>query len=237
MQQIKASIIIPTLNEEGHIKNLLTNLKEQDQGFEIIIVDGGSKDKTIKLIKKFPNVKLLKFKNQVALQRHKGAASASGKILIFLDADVKLPADFLQKSLKDFKKRKLKIACPYYFPTPFSPLIFSIYAFFNLVFFLFQKIAPSGAGSCIFVDKIFYMESGGFNQNYKFEDIEFIRRAAKISKFGMLKSYIFVSDRRFRNKGILRMLLTYLLLSFLFLIGAFKIANRISYSYDQDNLK
>ena len=60
------SIIIPTLNEENNIKNIIYDLKKQSYPtnlFEIIIIDDNSKDNTIKIIKSYQrdmdNLKLL----------------------------------------------------------------------------------------------------------------------------------------------------------------------------------
>ena len=61
---VEISIVIPTLNEEKHIRKLLKTLRRQTyKDFEIIIIDGDSKDDTKKIIKKFaklhPRVKLI----------------------------------------------------------------------------------------------------------------------------------------------------------------------------------
>jgi glycosyltransferase involved in cell wall biosynthesis len=232
-RKFKVSIIIPCLNEEKYIGDLLSNLENQiDTGSEIIVVDGNSKDKTIKIIRKFPKVKLLKGKPQVATQRHKGAIESKTDTLVFLDADTKLPAKFLSSSLKEFNQRGLKIACPFYLPYPYSFSTFIIYIIFDLLFLIFQKIFPSGAGSCVIVQKTLYKKTGGFDPKYKFDDIQFIRRASKYGRFGILKQFVYVSDRRFREYGNLSMLLTYLILSALFMIGAFKLANRVPYSFN-----
>ena len=46
----KISIIVPTLNEEKNIKDFLDSLEKQTwTNFEIIVVDGGSTDKTINI--------------------------------------------------------------------------------------------------------------------------------------------------------------------------------------------
>ena len=54
------SIIIPTLNEEENIENLLNNLKSLKGDFEVIFSDGGSLDKTVEIIKNFGNYKIIK---------------------------------------------------------------------------------------------------------------------------------------------------------------------------------
>jgi len=51
------SIIIPTLNEETHIAKTLTHTLKLKGNFEILVVDGGSDDRTLEIVKDFPEVK------------------------------------------------------------------------------------------------------------------------------------------------------------------------------------
>lgn len=96
------SIIIPTLNEEQALPNLLSDLEHQSyQEFELFIVDGGSSDKTQSIVKDFQksnsNTTLLtSTKQNVSHQRNLGAKKANGRYLIFLDADTRIPHYFLE---------------------------------------------------------------------------------------------------------------------------------------------
>lgn len=70
------SIIIPVLNEEDSIKNLLQQLQAyRRQGHEIIVVDGGSKDDTCSISKKLSD-KLISSNSGRAIQMNNGAAEA-----------------------------------------------------------------------------------------------------------------------------------------------------------------
>jgi hypothetical protein len=71
----------------------------------------------------------------------------------------------------------------------------------------------------------------GFDPNLNFDDIELIRRLSKQYRFGIVNRRIFVSDRRYREYGVLRMFLRYLLMSFLFATSRFGWANRIDYEF------
>ena len=57
MENVTLSIFVPCLNEESNIKNTLNNIKEAiiNISYEILIVDDGSKDNTIKIVEKFAN--------------------------------------------------------------------------------------------------------------------------------------------------------------------------------------
>ena len=90
MIKLKISVIIPTLNCEDTIYNCLNSLKDQNleekTSLEIIIIDGGSTDKTIDEIKKF-NVKIFKDHKSLGSSRSLGVKMATGNYIVFIDAD------------------------------------------------------------------------------------------------------------------------------------------------------
>jgi glycosyltransferase involved in cell wall biosynthesis len=88
----KISLVIPTLNEERNLPIVLKEIKNffkqrSDYTHEIIIVDGHSKDRTVKIAKKF-GCKILydEFGKGSALM--KGIKAANGGIIVTMDADV-----------------------------------------------------------------------------------------------------------------------------------------------------
>ncbi|MHA1628810.1 MAG: glycosyltransferase [Candidatus Heimdallarchaeota archaeon] len=96
------SIILPTLNEENNIEKCLQSLRSQNySNFEIILSDGGSKDKTVKLAKKYVDKIIIKDdtpdewvgKNYGC---HLGYEQAQGEILLFTDADTVHAPDALR---------------------------------------------------------------------------------------------------------------------------------------------
>ena len=105
------SIVIPTLNEEKYLSFLLGSIKKQNfQDFEVIVADANSEDKTIEVAKK-ENCKIVLSGGRLpAKEKNKGALSAKGDVILFLDADIVLPDNFLRDSLREFKKRNLDIA-------------------------------------------------------------------------------------------------------------------------------
>ncbi len=103
------SIIIVTFNGERFIKELLNSIKSQTyQVFEIIIIDNDSKDKTIRIIEEFKDVKLIKSFENIGYTGalNIGITESKGEYILILNQDTKLDRDFLKNGLKGFKDKK-----------------------------------------------------------------------------------------------------------------------------------
>lgn len=101
----KFSIIIPVYNVEKYIKKCLDSVLNQTyKDYEVIVVDDGTEDDSIKLIEDYP-VKIVHQKNQgLSAARNHGAKIAKGEYIIFLDSDDYWNKDLLKKissSIKD----------------------------------------------------------------------------------------------------------------------------------------
>lgn len=90
------SIIIPVLNEEKEIEKSLKHLRKFRTQSEIILVDGGSKDKTIEIASRFDYVTIVSSRRERAQQMNAGAKVAEGDVLLFLHADTYLPIDAIE---------------------------------------------------------------------------------------------------------------------------------------------
>jgi glycosyltransferase involved in cell wall biosynthesis len=231
------SVIIPTLNEERNVGALLSDVASQSRRpDEVLVVDAGSEDGTVAVVRRFPFARFLEGRPPVACGRNLGGRSATGDVLVFLDADVRLPARFLEGFLAGFERRGLDIACPLYVPHDSTPAIEGFHALFNLLTRASQRTLPSGAGHCLAVKGEVFRESKGFDPSLKFDDIELIRRLAKGRRFGIVEQRVFVSDRRYREHGTPRMMLRYALMALVFALGKFAWANRIDYEFgDHDH--
>lgn len=85
------SIIIPAYNEERALPQTLTHLCRQAGEYEILLVDGGSTDRTVQVAKAYSQVTVLNSAKGRASQMNAGAAQSQGEWLLFLHADTTLP--------------------------------------------------------------------------------------------------------------------------------------------------
>jgi glycosyltransferase involved in cell wall biosynthesis len=230
---MRASIVIPTLNEENYVGSLLSDIARQTRkAHEVIVVDGNSKDATASVVEWFPGVDLMSGSPPVASQRNLGGRKASGDIVVFLDADVRLPETFLEDFLDSIERRNLDIACPLYMPYRSTLLINGIHVYVNVVFVALQKVLASGAGHCIALKRDVFQQSPGFDPNLKVgEDVALVRKLSKDYRFGIVAKKLFLSDRRYNKEGVPRMLIKILLLSIIFTFGKFEWANRIAHEF------
>ena len=101
---MKISVVTSVLNEENRIGPYIDSLiKQKKKPYEIILVDGGSTDNTVKIIKSYmkreKRIKLLKErgrKKSPANARNIGWKKAKGDLILFLDADCIVGPNFFE---------------------------------------------------------------------------------------------------------------------------------------------
>ena len=103
------SIVIPTHNEQFDIGDTCEAILRLVPQPEVIFVDGASVDETTAEIKRYlvpPRMRLIvePTRRGVAAARNVGALSAAGEIVVFLNADVQLPSDFLTRILRHYEE-------------------------------------------------------------------------------------------------------------------------------------
>jgi glycosyltransferase involved in cell wall biosynthesis len=229
---VRLSAVIPALNEERHLAQLLSDIQRQSlRPEEVIVVDASSRDATVRIAELSSCTAVLHGEPPVARGRNLGGYSAKGDLIFFLDADTRLPQSFFEEFVCEVERRGLDIACPRYLPYGFSPTIRAIHAFWNALLKGFEGTLPSGAGHCIALRRKLFRESSGFDPSLKFDDIELVRRLAKGRRFGIVGTSVFVSDRRYREGGVLRTFLLHLLMAPAFALGKFEWANHVAYEF------
>lgn len=107
---MKFSFIIPALNEEDYIEECILSIKRQlEKGDEIIVVDNGSKDKTVAIAEGLGAKVVKESQKGISHARNKGAKVAKGDILAFVDSDMVLSRKWLAEAKKSFSNPRTDV--------------------------------------------------------------------------------------------------------------------------------
>lgn len=218
---MKLSVIIPVLNEEDKISECLRSIKKLNP-FEVIVVDGGSIDRTVELAEK-DGAKVIEAPKGRGIQLQEGASAARGDILLFLHADSHL------KEKVDLPKYIKNGYVGGFFRLRFDDpsLSFRLIEFFSNIRSRLFKL-PYG-DQAIFVKKEVFQKTGGFKPYPFLEDIDFALRLRKMGKVIALKTPVIVSPRRLKRRFPLSSILlslrnVMLVLMYLLGISPYKLA-------------
>jgi glycosyltransferase involved in cell wall biosynthesis len=98
-KSLRVSIVIPVYNEGDRIAACLRSIRAQRvRPYEVIVVDNNSSDTTLQIVRRFKGVRLLTAKRQgVVHARNRGFNAARGEIIARIDADTRLPRDWVEK--------------------------------------------------------------------------------------------------------------------------------------------
>ena len=205
------SIIIPTFNEAKLLPRLLMSLQKQSfRDFEIIIADNHSTDAT-RLISQKVGAKIVDG-GLPAIGRNNGARLAHGEWLLFLDADVVLPPNFLKEAMKEINNSRFSAASCLIKPLSERRIDKFLHSIVNIYFKATETIFPHAPGFCIFAKREIHESIGGFNEKIKLaEDHDYVFRINKVGKFGFLhRVQIPVSVRRLDKDGRFNISVKYL---------------------------
>lgn len=210
------SVIIPALNEEKFLPKLLTSLATQTKkNFEVIVVDGKSKDKTVEVARSFSKTLtnlqvIVSPKASLPFQRNLGATKAKGNWLVFADADGEFLPYFIDRCT-DF----VESSHPTVFATWFKPdsdvsgdAMFTLFS--NMVVEMSQVVKrPLTPGPLTIISRSTYDAVGGYDEEHAFgEDFDLGLRLAKAGfQVSVLREAVSVySLRRYRNEGTIKVL-------------------------------
>lgn len=214
--QITYSFIIPVLNEESTIGRLIENINvEMRNGlYEIIVVDGGSKDQTLKIVFSTNAILLESNFAQRAEQFNEGARFAKGKIFIFLHADSILPSG-VAAILKQHFTLHYGAAC---FRLKFdrSHWLLTLLAWFTRFNFGAFRF---GDQSLIVRRKEFDAVGAYPKDHVLLEDQKMARNLRKITPFKVIPKNIITSSRKYNSIGIMKLQFIYFRIFFLYYLG------------------
>lgn len=200
------SIIIIAKDEEKCLPRLLQSIKMQDfSDMEIIVSDADSIDDTARVARQY-GCRVARG-GYPSIGRNNGAKIAIGDIFLFLDADVVLPPNFLQKNLEEFIERDLAAATVEYVPMSEKITDKTLYKLYDIWAKSTQFFYPHSGGFCIFCKRDVFEKINGFNEKLLIaEDHDFVNRSAKFGKFRILKSMPILADvRRLEKEGRLNL--------------------------------
>jgi rSAM/selenodomain-associated transferase 2 len=196
----RLSIIIPVLDEEAGIAaNLDALAVYRRRDAEVIVVDGGSRDRTVQFARPHADQVLVAPRGRAA-QMNAGAARATGKVLVFLHADTRLPesadrliGDGLRQSGRIWGRFDVRIIGR-------SVALPLIAAAMNLRS-RFSGIATGD--QAIFVERETFVRCGGFPDIPLMEDVALSRRLKRIGPPLCLRARVQTSGRRWEQNGVL----------------------------------
>ena len=116
---MKLSIILPTYNNEKTLDECLNAIFSQDfprKDFEVLLIDGGSTDRTLKIAKEYPVRLMRNPKRFEEPARISGLKVAKGEIIALIDADnIIIGNDWFKKLLKPFDDPEIFCSDTLYF--------------------------------------------------------------------------------------------------------------------------
>jgi GT2 family glycosyltransferase len=201
----KISIIIVTWNTAKITQKCIQTINKFLYNPEIIVVDNGSIDDTVKVISKEKNVKVIENHANLGFSKANniGLKHASSELILFMNSDIELIDDSLNKLVEYYKtKENIGIIGPKFLNPDLTtqasvfPRQTALNAFKE--FWLnqkesYSKYVPNSkkpikvwsiSGGCILTNKLFFESIGGWNEKYffYFEDMDLCRKINQVGK-------------------------------------------------------
>ena len=192
------SVIIPALNEEQWIAGAVQSAFGAGAA-EVIVVDGGSFDRTTRFATA-AGARILLAEPMRARQLNRGAQSASSASLIFLHADSRLP-DGAAAAVEAALDHNIVFGG---FRIQFSEPDRKLRVAENMINFRSILLRTPWGDQAQFMRRELFLESGGFPDIPIMEDYELARRMKRNGRTRILPMTVTTSGRRFLQKGLWR---------------------------------
>ena len=209
------SIIVPVLDEAEAIQSVLQDLRSKADDAEIIVVDGGSDDKTASLAADLSNQVLITEANR-GVQMNAGAAASHGDILWFLHADVRIPVDAMAE-INRILADETVVAGFFRIQLPASGFVYRLTD--SLAHYLGLLLRMRCGDHGMFCRRQAFTAVRGFPEVPLMEDAEFFRRLHRHGKIRWSRRRITVSPRRYEQIGPARLTFFYGLIGALYALG------------------
>lgn len=224
---MKLSVIIPVLNEEKNLAEIMPFFlnHELKNEFEVIVVDGGSGDNSVEIAANWGVDVLKATQKSRAHQMNLGAKHAAGEILYFVHADTRVLPSFVVDIQMALENGNESGCFAYSFDS--DSWLLKVNAWFTQ----FNGVLSGGGDQTLFVKRNVFDALGGFDEAYCImEDFELVRRIKKNYSFHVLPKKITVSARKYETNSWLRVQLVNLLMVILFHLNTQPVTLRRLYS-------
>ena len=172
------SVVVPVYNGKRFLKACIDSLKNQNyDNYEIIIVDDGSTDGSPELVTPPSQLISTQGRKGAGAARNLGAKSATGDYLLFTDADVEAPQDWVKKTAQTIVEKNVKCGGGGY-AGPVENTFIQWFAFEELAWRRknFHGEVETLVSNNLFCERELFEEFGGFPESYcaaSSEDMEF----------------------------------------------------------------
>jgi rSAM/selenodomain-associated transferase 2 len=211
------SIIMPVLDEAGTIADALAALSPlRQRGVEVIVVDGGSRDRTTEIAQAEADLVIAAPRGRAA-QMNAGAAMAQGDVLLFLHADTRLPAD-ADRLVREGLDRSGRAWGRFDAVIAGESLLLRVVAFMMNLRSRATGIATGD--QAMFVTAAAFRAVGGFPDIAVMEDVALSRALKRHSAPLCLADKVVTSGRRWERHGVLRTILLMWRMRLAYALGA-----------------
>ena len=207
------SVIIPILNEAKILEKTLSQLQPEFRSQELIVVDGGSTDASVRIAEEYG--KVVVSERGRAKQLNTGAAVATGDILIFLHADIWLESGAL--AAVETAISTGYVGGGFHQKIDGKNFLYRLIEIAGDIRGKYLKVFYGDSG--IFLARTDFEKIGGFPEVPILEEMEFSKRLRRLGKTTLLVPYIHISPRRWETRGIVRTTLNNWLITLLYFLG------------------
>lgn len=217
MYMTTVSIIVPVYNEEANVGAFLRQLRRVISGsdeVELLVVDGGSSDDTVRIVESSGAVCLESAPGR-ARQMNFASAHARGRYLLFLHCDTILPDTFLEVFFHVVASQA---------PWGFFRLRLTgtdpVFRIIERAISWRSNLVGIGTGDqAVFVRRDVWRNAGGYGELALMEDIDLCRRLRRRSRPAVIAQPVTTSSRRWERHGVLRTVLLMWYLRACFYLG------------------
>jgi rSAM/selenodomain-associated transferase 2 len=210
------SVVIPTLDEARELPRALDHLAALPGDWEVVVADGGSRDATLALARAHPRADaVVQASGGRAAQLNAGVAAGAGDPIVFLHADSRLPFGAhaaLRGAARPGGPVGGNFALRFRGGGAFARALGAVYALQRFMGFYYGD-------SSVWARRETVAALGGFRALPIMDDYDFVRRLERLGPTARLPGPATTSARRWERAGVLRTVLSWVVIRWLFVAG------------------